>query len=314
MSSCSQKHCHVPEVPCNEGHFTAEECPYYKGGGESTSKIDETGAWFSFPWTGNSLGLDDLHLITSHAKPDVISLVGLYSAGKTTLLAVSYLLLFNGLNIGRRGFAGSYTLNGWEQISSFLKFEGHQSPAFPPHTPLGLDTRAPGLLHLALRNEDSRQHLFITDPPGEWFEKWSINAEDPAAEGARWGAQFGSLFVFLVDCNSLAGANATKARYDTLMLAERLASVCGKRPVAIVWTKSDIKVNQSITASMIPHLANLFVRCEHFRFSVKKGDEMVGDFDKLWSWIFANLESHPPAIDLPAVSTDSFLGHRVLSP
>lgn len=314
MKGCPKEHCFAPEIPCNEGYMDTRECPFFLKGPVQQPPSNSDERTHSFPWTGSSFGLSDLHLVTSHTKPFFIGLIGPYSSGKTTVLAITYLLLCNGHRLGAKGFAGSLTLTAWEQISSYLKFRGYQMPSFPPHTPIG-QGRVPGLLHLALRNDhDDCEHWMLTDPPGEWFEKWAVNADDEGAQGARWIADHASHFVFFVDSELLAGTAPQKAKLDILALAERLASVAGSRPIAVVWSKSDLKIDPAIKSSVRPRLDDLFSVKRHFDLSVKPQNDPIGGFTALWTWLTGNSTWARPELFLEPISDDFFLAYRGGSP
>jgi hypothetical protein len=172
----------------------------------------------------------------------VVGIAGPQNAGKTTLLAAWYLLIGRGLaGIDKRLFAGSYSLAGWEAVASALRWAPHP-PGFPPHT-TSHGGRAPGLLHLAFRNADgeARGYLF-SDAPGEWFQKWAVNRESADGKGARWVAEHADVFLLVADCEALSGPNMGSARGSIQLLARRLATERAGRPVALVWTKSDVAV------------------------------------------------------------------------
>src|SRR5215210_4490082 len=98
---CSREHCYVPEhgETCNEGYLDVNTCPHFRGSkaAKSANKQDSAAAGgFHFPWSGNSLGLNDFSFISGRSHPRIIGIVGPYNAGKTTLLTVQYLLLSRG--------------------------------------------------------------------------------------------------------------------------------------------------------------------------------------------------------------------------
>lgn len=308
---CPREHCHAPDTDCLEGHDTST-CPFLKKTiTENKIQID-TEKSFKFPWNGNSLGLDKINLITAYSKPSLIGLVGQYSSGKTTLLATSYLILSNGFDFGPHSFTGSLTLNGWEQISSYLKFQGFEQPTFPPHTPLG-NGRTPGILHLSLRNNSGAlDEILITDPPGEWFEKWAINVNDDGAEGARWIGANSTHFILLIDSELMASDEGQIAKHDLFALAERLASVSNSRPVAIVWTKTDFTVNAGIKAEIKSRLDSLFSNREYFDLSIKNEsqEDLIKGFQELWTWLLENKNQKTPSFTVPGITNNYFLDYR----
>ena len=311
-NECPFEYCHAPATDCNEGYNKLNDCPHYKEQLNKESKKAEVDENYKFPWTGDSLGLESIGLVTTFAKPLLIGLIGPYSSGKTTILATSYLVLFNGFDLGDAGFAGSLTLDGWEKISSYLKFQGYDQPAFPPHTPLG-HSRIPGLLHLCMRDTAGKfSDIVITDPPGEWFEKWTDNADSVEAEGARWIADNSSHFIFIIDSETLTGETAQIAKHNLIDLAQRLASVSGKRPVAVVWSKSDFRIDPELKESLKNQLDRIFLVKSYFELSVVKGDRksVISTFQELWNWIFQIQKLQKKSITLPKTTDDYFFNYR----
>ncbi len=279
-ASCARSNCFAPETPCNLGSslehcefFRQEAAPQQSGRasapGEHARTLDESeakqgrstlqlAAQTTVPWTANSLGSIDLEFVAARSKPRLIGLVGNQNAGKTTLLTVLYLLIQQGKAPMGRQFAGSFTLGGWEALAHHLRWSAGQPPRFPPHTPRGM-RRMPGLLHLAFRSNGPllRSHLnsgledvLLTDPPGEWFGSWSVDANAAPAEGARWIATNAESFAFLVDSEALAGPTRGQAREQLLRLVQRLAPYVQDRRVAVIWSKADIEVREAIRSTL----------------------------------------------------------------
>ena len=257
---CTFEACVDPEdVGCNKG-FLLEDCKYWKkahsrsgGRAKEMSSLDAEASdtasaqggerLLRLPWSGNSLGLRDLELVTACAPAIVLGIVGPYNSGKTTLLTFIYLLLQRGEPLTVGTFAGSSSLVGWENLAAKLRWQpGTGGPMFPPHTSRAVGRR-PGLLHLALRGTDNvRRDFLFTDPPGEWFSLWTQKEKADGAEGARWVQRHADRFLFLVDREALASPDRGKARDDLRDLARRLSPGLDGRPVAVVWTKSDQEV------------------------------------------------------------------------
>jgi len=91
-------------------------------------------------------------------------------------------------------------------------------------------------------DEDRNRHYLMTDAPGEWFRKWAVNRDSRDAEGARWAAEYADAFLLVADCEALSGPGMAAARTDIQLLARRMADELRGRPVAFVWTKTDISV------------------------------------------------------------------------
>ncbi|HCM9213453.1 TPA: hypothetical protein N5L24_003691 [Enterobacter roggenkampii] len=198
------------------------------------------------------MGLNDVGFISGCSKPKIIGVIGAENAGKTSLLAAIYLLVSRGISnkIGNC-FAGSYSFEGWESVSTALRWEPGLAPSFPAHTPSG-SRRSPGLLHLSFKEIESsitRDYLFA-DAPGEWFGKWALNSDSPDAEGARWLATNADIFLLIVDREALLGKNRGLARAELRRLTQRLAGEYRYRPVALVWTKGDIPEDEAMESGI----------------------------------------------------------------
>jgi len=288
MEECPHPDCFAPDTTCALGNVELAACLQWKGGKAPSAPSVETDDKILVPWTGDALGLTDLAFVTGRAKPVVVAVAGPESAGKTTLLASWYLLLGRGrLLQGRRWFNGSYSLNGWEAVASSMRSAPGRPPTFPPHT-TSRGARAPGLLHLALREDDGRRRdLLFADAPGEWFQKWAVNAENPEAEGARWLAVHANLILLVADRQALSGSKLGAARNAFQLLAKRVAAERRGRPVALVWTKADIEIDPQMEAMIRKAVMDeMSDAVEHSTsvFDPDGGDVGVG-LIRLFDWI-----------------------------
>lgn len=244
MEKCPHLTCFVPDTGCDLGHTNLSKCPRWHGA-KVTAAIDENRSGeMLMPWSGSAFGLADLGFVSGRAKPIVIGVVGPQNAGKTTLLAAWYLLLGRGLvGIEDHLFAGSYTLSGWEAVAGSMRWAPGQPPRFPAHT-TSRGGRAPGLLHLTFRDEKSGRSVdyLFTDAPGEWFQRWAINTDSDEGAGARWVSDNADAFMIVADREALAGESMGAARGSLQRIAKRLGAERGSRPVALVWTKSDVDI------------------------------------------------------------------------
>lgn len=329
---CTLETCVDPEeVGCNRG-FLLEECQYRKqarlnklGSPAETTEVkpdqspesNNSDRHLRLPWTGNSLGVNDLELVTASSRTDLVGIVGPYNAGKTTLLTLIYLLLQHGekLNVGE--FSGSLTLSGWENLAANLRWQpGETGPRFPPHTSRAAG-RQPGMLHLSIReNEGHRRDFLLTDPPGEWFSIWAQKESAEGAEGARWVQNYADRFFFLVDREALASPERGKARDALKDLARRLSVHLHGRPVAVVWTKSDIDIPESIEKDLSECFLTEFPNQPQFKIQVRFGNQSRELVEEpclaLMNWTFApERRSDTP---LPPITTvdrdDLFLSYR----
>ena len=236
---------------------------------------------------------------------------GSHDTGKTTLLLIAY------LNYIRRGlelkykFAGSKSLVAWENLSSYLRLDTTKS-TFPPHTSRQSD-RIPGLLHLALRdNESDLIDLLLTDAPGEWFTTWSLNSKDPNAGGAQWVATNSDMFIITADCNKLAGENRGKARKELILLFDRLSSFTKEKPTALILTKSDEleekPIPEPIKTAIIAKLSRNIPHAKQYEVTIKNPDSVTN----LLNDLLVDYESfrQPMIVSEPIVNNSSFMCYR----
>nr|WP_240004433.1 hypothetical protein [Pectobacterium carotovorum] len=216
------------------------------------------------------MGLTDLGFVVGHQKPLLVGIVGPQNAGKTTLLAAWYLLLSRGLTrTSMRKFSGSYSLAGWEAVASALRWSPGLPPNFPPHT-TSRGGRTPGLLHIEFRDSAKKSSGYLfADTPGEWFQKWAINREAIDAEGARWVAEHADVFLLIADRGALSGPNMGSARNSFQLLARRISVEARNRPVALVWTKSDVSIAPEMEAVVRETVLSLMPNTPEFSVSVQ---------------------------------------------
>jgi len=252
MEKCRRETCFVPDTSCDLGHTDLLKCPIWHGAEPDESSNIELADEVLLPWSGSALGLADLGFVSGRARPIVIGVIGPQNAGKTTLLAAWYLLVGRGMaDLGGRLFSGSYTLSGWEAVAGAMRWAPGQPPSFPPHT-TSRGGRAPGMLHLAFQGENYRRPVdyLFTDAPGEWFQRWALNANSAEGEGARWVSDNADAFIIVADREALSGESRGSARGSLQFLAKRLGAERRARPVALVWTKADVGITREMEASV----------------------------------------------------------------
>jgi len=245
MKRCPDKRCNAPTVTCRLGEQFVTDCPVWCSGKENgavaptDAKLDTR--LIRLPWSGAALGTTDLPFLTGRSEPKIVAVIGPHNAGKTTLLGLFYQQIGRSGRLGSARFAGSYSLEGWEAIAHALRWEAGV-PRFPPHTSSGTG-RAPGLLHIAMRENDERiTDILYADSPGEWFHRWAVDPAAGDAEGAAWLIERASALLIVADCEALAGENRGQARSDIIQLVRRVAASRGRRPAALVWAKADVDV------------------------------------------------------------------------
>lgn len=305
--TCSQGHCNWPETECARGETNIAKCPHWSQQQAPVNSKTPKPKGNDFPWTGNTLGTDDLSWVSARRRPKLYAPIGAQNAGKTTFLLAAYLGICRGHGFGDLEFAGSYTLGGWEHLAAYARYQPTGvGPSFPPHTPLTA-TSAPGLLHLSLRHKQGGlDDLALADAPGEWFTSWAVDEETPFT-GARWLVDRADGFIFFVDTDALHGAERGAARDKIYKLAQRLAPHLGLRPVAILWTKSDVEISAAMKEQVNERLSTIFPAARSFSASVKSaGPEK--EFIQVLEWL---LQQNGPPIR-PALELDQ-LGDRFFS-
>jgi len=244
MEACARENCFVPDTGCDLGHIDVTKCEHWRAAAPADESVVDLTGELLMPWSGSAFGLSDLGFVSGRARPMVIGVIGPQNAGKTTLLASWYLLLGRGLaDLGGKLFAGSYTLAGWEAVAGSMRWAPGHPARFPPHT-TSRSGRAPGLLHLTLSGpiRDAPVDFLFTDAPGEWFQKWALNADSSEGEGARWVSDHADAFIVVADREALSGEAMGAARSSLQLVAKRLGSEYRGRPIALVWTKADVDI------------------------------------------------------------------------
>jgi len=140
------------------------------------------------PWRGRHLNLHEAEDIVRRSPARVISVLGPYDAGKTSLLASFFLQLAN----GQHGsfpyrFASSRTLYGFQDlVDRANRWTGQGGEQIVEHTPKDDGTHGGRFLHLGLRpaKDDDDRHIdvLLSDVTGEWIEKWTARVD---GEGKR---------------------------------------------------------------------------------------------------------------------------------
>lgn len=167
-------------------------------------------------------------------RPYVIGLIGLPDAGKTSFLITLYDCLRHE-PLGQRDFAGSYTLRGWEVLHQHLKWRQGLPPTYPPRTSGA--RREPGLLHLALREqEDLPTDVLLADTPGEWFKRFSRDVEH---SGAQTTLELADGFLFVINPVSLNDAHRHASKQRLTSLIRRLHETVPHKPLVLVLSHAD---------------------------------------------------------------------------
>jgi hypothetical protein len=253
--TCSKSGCSAPDVTCTLGETKLEDCEHWvastQQGEVATEEQNAASASdeYRFPWTGNVLGRDDLAYIAGSSKCRLVTMAGPAEAGKTSLLAAFYLLTARGITPDGVTFAGSLTLEGWENIACNLRWKSGNGPSFPPHTSSG-NGRWPGLLHMTLKAGVHSCEFLAADAPGEWFSEWATSKNSTQADGANWLAQCSDVILVIADSQALSGAQRGIARKGLVDLIHRIGAEAKSRPVALVWAKCDVQVDAGMVETI----------------------------------------------------------------
>lgn len=271
---CGLSACIAPEeVGCRLGEASPEQCVHWLQATDTNAVAVGVGAatasdWARLPWTGNALGALDVGFLTGHIRARTVGLFGAAASGKTSLLGAWYLLL--GRDIAPKGlsFAGSLTLEGWENIAASLRWRAKNGPAFPPHTSSG-SGRHPGLLHLTMQSGAAKRDILFADAPGEWFSRWAVRRDADDASGARWLADAADVLVVTADSETLSGPKQGLARSNLLELLRRVGAERRRRPAALVWTKSDVPVDAQMRQAVTKAADNALGQYLTFNVSMR---------------------------------------------
>lgn len=294
---CGFKGCNAPEVSCTNGEVDLTDCPHWQtteepSDADSALEISASvSGEFRFPWTGNAMGASDLSYLAGAASTRVVMLAGPANAGKTSLLAAIYLLMARGISVEDVRFAGSLTLEGWENIASNLRWSSPQGPSFPAHTSSGAGRR-PGLLHLSLSMPMKTCELLAADAPGEWFTEWATNKHAPQAESVRWLADCSDVLLVIADSQALAGVQRGQARKGLIDLLRRVGAERLSRPVALVWTKCDVLVPAEMKAAIQEAANRALLDFAEFHVSMHPAKDAASQHEgqgiiELLQWILA---------------------------
>lgn len=119
--------------------------------------------------SGDVLSCKDIYQIAAKEKTKMIVFIGPAESGKTTIETSIYQMFFD-KPVDDFYFAGSKTLQGYEQRAFFTRVRSHGIEAKTPHTNIDFDQ--PCFLHLKLweKYRESMQNFVFTDLSGESYE------------------------------------------------------------------------------------------------------------------------------------------------
>ena len=124
---------------------------------------------------GQALDIQETYDITASEETKLIVLVGPSSCGKTTIIATVYQLFLRG-PLGDYYFAGSKTLQGYEQRSHLSRFSSNRREPTTIRTSGGVSNL---FLHLRLWNSKQGTYinLLFADVSGEDYEEYITNVD-----------------------------------------------------------------------------------------------------------------------------------------
>jgi len=201
--ACQKPDCTVAATGrCLISHPDPLNCPHFRSGGDVVELAEEqeepeaienkpedevrplvaVGRTFH---QGVELGSDDAVEIMRARYTHLIGVLGSTDAGKTCLLSSLYLMASGGSLPAGYQFAGSLTLQAFEDRARGLReWERGALPSqLVDHTILA-HPRQPSLLHLAIREKDAdrrRFDLLLTDLPGEWTDHLVLRAANASS-------------------------------------------------------------------------------------------------------------------------------------
>ena len=251
---CEKQDCTVTTTGrCVLSHPTPVECPHFKPASPAGAALEADSDAVQEPkatsqtarkfHSGDELGTLDAPEIMQARYAHLIGILGSTDAGKTCFLSSLYLMASSGKLPSSYQFAGSLTLQAFEDRARGLRRwpEGSLPSQLVDHTVLR-DKRQPSLLHLAMRqtkDERRRFDLLLTDLPGEWTDRLALRASN--ADSFRFLRRADGI-VIVVDGKLLISDQRHVEVQRMRYCAERIANdvkVAPDTPFVILVSKSD---------------------------------------------------------------------------
>lgn len=207
------------------------------------------------PWKGRHLSLEEAEALVRRSPARLISVIGPYDAGKTSLMASFFLQIANGQygTLPYR-FASSRTLYGFQDlVERANRWSGRQEEQIVEHTPEE-DSRGAGrFLHIGLRpraeKDDRHIDLLLSDVPGEWIAEWGERVDEEAKRRLGFISRSDG-FIVVADAAALLGRAGTKMDGTIELLIRRVVSKMGtrrsQRGFALVFSKFDRVLDQVV--------------------------------------------------------------------
>ncbi len=306
---CNLEGCYA-DITCSLGHLNRADCEHWSetAMAETIPEEERNSQTSDIAWNGYTLGTSDLTILGGRSHPLVIGLIGPPDSGKTSLLAYIYMWLLRYGCLEDWIFAGSWTLGGWESVVQHSRWTGEPPPSFPPHT--SSTGRYPGVLHVTFRDPTGQlRDVLFTDAPGEWFTQWAKFPQDSTATGARWIIEHADTLLMLIDSAALADPKKLpNSRRETRDLLERIGAITPELPMAVIWTKEDVKVPPKARETIEYACGEFVPHAKTFGTTFFKPETIAKCFKDM---ISANKNTTLKAdICEPVLSSDPFLAFR----
>jgi hypothetical protein len=256
---CDKVDCTVATTgTCVLSHPVPAECPHFKSSATSANTLLSVDSSLHTDskaqsttttqparqfHSGDELGSIDAIEVMRARYAHLVGILGSTDAGKTCFLSSLYLMASGGKLPSSYQFAGSLTLQAFEDRARGLRRwpDGGLPNQLVDHTVLR-DKRQPSLLHLAIRQaqeERRRFDLLLTDLPGEWTDRLALRASN--ADSFRF-LQRADGIIIVVDGNILSSnqrhVEVQRMRYCTERIAQDV-KVSLDTPFVILVSKSD---------------------------------------------------------------------------
>lgn len=204
------------------------------------------------PWKGRHLALQEAEAIVKRSPARLISVLGPYDAGKTSLMASFFLQIANGQYVDfPYCFASCLTLYGFRDlVGRANRWSGKQNEQIVDHTPKEESAQAGGFLHIGLRprqdTDDRHIDMLLCDVAGEWIENWTRRADEDARRRLAFIPRSDG-FIVVVDAFELLSTTGMKMDAAIGRLIRRIVASAGarrRRGLALVFSKFDRVIDQ----------------------------------------------------------------------
>lgn len=181
--------------------------------------------------------------------PSLIGILGAHDAGKTTLLTGNYLELLRGKSLASARFAGSRTLQAWESLAAWVRFDNAaRKPSFPTAHPSTSRVPVCSTSHCKRGPRDEFRDVLLTNTPGRWSPAGPSKKMHPT-QRARDG-WYGTRMPFWCSRTAVAwiaiAPNEAKPGKIFVSSWNAWPPASAKGPTALVWAKADQKPNEGI--------------------------------------------------------------------